>query len=399
MDYPLFYNSVNGDRVYDADSFSDWLKKFFTTGVFKDELRVTAASGMTVNISAGYANINGKVMEFDASSLTLDPAEAHLHRIDAVVIERNDTSRNFTLKIVKGNPNVNSAVTAPALVRNTAVYQIMLAKIRVNAGATYISQAHITDTRADASLCGYVAGTVTQMDFTQFSAQFQAYYDAFISGNQTAFETWFAGLQDILDEDTAGHLQNEIDNCVKQDSALISNIQQAIANAVSKAGDVMTGSLQVAEKMRVTNGSAADGQLSGTADGDFGVYDNLHNKWVAHTDSDGATHVPVTATSIYFTKKACTEVNTAYAYTAVSALADWSIVAVRFTVYETVQILFFVRGISGASTLVDNPSAGRFRGSITVDWTNNRIGIRCLNAGSGNTRYDLVYFDRVYGVL
>jgi hypothetical protein len=99
MDYPLFYNSVNGDRVYDADSFSDWLKKFFTTGVFKDELRVTAASGMTVNISAGYANINGKVMEFDASSLTLDPAEAHLHRIDAVVIERNDTSRNFTLKI------------------------------------------------------------------------------------------------------------------------------------------------------------------------------------------------------------------------------------------------------------------------------------------------------------
>jgi hypothetical protein len=89
----------------------------------------------------------------------------------------------------------------------------------------------------------------------------------------------------------------------------------------------------------------------------------------------------------------------AYAYTAVSALADWSIVAVRFTVYETVQILFFVRGISGASTLVDNPSAGRFRGSITVDWINNRIGIRCLNAGNGNTRYDLVYFDRIYGVL
>lgn len=218
MDYPLFYNSVNGDRVYDADSFSDWLKKFFTTGVFKDELRVTAASGMTVNISAGYANINGKVMEFDASSLTLDPAEAHLHRIDAVVIERNDTSRNFTLKIVKGNPNVNSAVTAPALVRNTAVYQIMLAKIRVSAGATYISQAHITDTRADASLCGYVAGTVTQMDFTQFSAQFDSYLAQFKSGRQADFDEWFAHIQDVLDDDTAGHLMNEINNRVRMDT-------------------------------------------------------------------------------------------------------------------------------------------------------------------------------------
>jgi len=109
--------------------------------------------------------------------------------------------------------------------------------------------------------------------------------------------------------------------------------------------------------------------------------------------------VPVSATSIYFTKKACTEINTAYAYTAVSALADWSIIAVRFTVYETVETLLFVRGISGACTIADNPSIGRFRGSITVDWTNNRIGIRCLNAGSGNTRYDLVYFDRIYGVL
>lgn len=218
MDYPLFYNSVNGDRVYDANSFSDWLKKFFTTGVFKDELRVTAASGMTVNISAGYVNINGKVMEFDASSLTLDPAEAHLHRIDAVVIERNDTSRNFTLKIVKGNPNVNSAVTAPALVRNTAVYQIMLAKIRVSAGATYISQAHITDTRADASLCGYVAGTVTQMDFTQFSAQFDSYLAQFKSGRQADFDEWFAHIQDVLDDDTAGHLMNEINNRVRMDT-------------------------------------------------------------------------------------------------------------------------------------------------------------------------------------
>ena len=32
--YANFYNSDNGDRVYDADSFSEWLRPFFKTGVF-----------------------------------------------------------------------------------------------------------------------------------------------------------------------------------------------------------------------------------------------------------------------------------------------------------------------------------------------------------------------------
>jgi len=32
--YGLFFNSENGDRVYDADSFSEWLKPFFKNGVF-----------------------------------------------------------------------------------------------------------------------------------------------------------------------------------------------------------------------------------------------------------------------------------------------------------------------------------------------------------------------------
>ena len=35
--YGLFWNSVSSDRVYDADSFAEWLNKFFTTGVFNGE--------------------------------------------------------------------------------------------------------------------------------------------------------------------------------------------------------------------------------------------------------------------------------------------------------------------------------------------------------------------------
>lgn len=217
MDYPLFYNSVDGDRTYDADSFSDWLKKFFTTGVFKDEMQVTASGGMGISVSGGYVNINGKVMMFDTTPLTVGTADSRYYRIDSVIVERNDTLRQFAIKIVAGNTSIESTVEGVTPVRSGGIYQLVLARIKVKPGATAITQADITDTRADAELCGIVAGTVDAMDFTQFNAQFDAYLSQFKASQQADFETWFQGLQDVLDEDTAGHLQNEIDACVQQD--------------------------------------------------------------------------------------------------------------------------------------------------------------------------------------
>ena len=61
-DYGYFSNSNNRDRKYNAESFEEWLKPFFNTGIFNGGLQVTAQStpDMTVKVSAGYANINGK---------------------------------------------------------------------------------------------------------------------------------------------------------------------------------------------------------------------------------------------------------------------------------------------------------------------------------------------------
>ena len=223
MQYPLFYNSINDDRPYDADSFADWLKKFFTTGVFKDELQVSAVSGMGISVSAGYVNINGKVMEFATTPLTIGTADGTYYRIDSVIIERNDTDRQFYIKVVQGNTGTEDSVQGVTPVRSGAIYQLVIARIMVRPGATAITQADITDTRADSDLCGIVASTVTEMDFTQFKAQFDAYFEDFKSGKQTDFNTWFANLQYVLDGDVAGHLQDEIDACVKQDIPLITN--------------------------------------------------------------------------------------------------------------------------------------------------------------------------------
>lgn len=198
-EYGLFWNSVSSDRLYDADSFSEWLKKFFTTGVFNGDLQVLAASGMDVTVQTGYANIEGKVRFFDtATTFTLAPASGTYPRIDTIVVERNDTDREITIKYVQGTYSGNTP-TPTAPVRAAGVYQIVLAQIYVAVGATEIAQGNITDTRANNTLCGWVVGTVDRVDVEQMTAQVQ-----------DEMETWFEGMKDQLSEDAAINLQNQI---------------------------------------------------------------------------------------------------------------------------------------------------------------------------------------------
>lgn len=223
--YGLFWNSVDSDRLYDADSFAEWLRKFFTTGVFDGELQVTSAGGMDVSVSGGYANIDGKVRFFDsATKLTLATAGATYPRIDTIVVERNDTDRRITIKAITGTYSANPTATAP--VRANNVYQIVLAQIYVAAGATSITQATITDTRKDTSLCGIVAATIKNPDFGQWYAQ-----------NEAQFTEWFAAMKDQLTTDAAGNLQTEIDvvkKSVSDNAESIASNKTAIASNTAK---------------------------------------------------------------------------------------------------------------------------------------------------------------------
>ncbi|MBQ9046788.1 MAG: hypothetical protein IJ120_02700 [Solobacterium sp.] len=200
-DYGLFWNSVNGDRKYDADSFEIWAKKFFTTGVFNGDLQVTADGGMNVLVGTGYCCIEGKVKFFDtAVSLTISSPSGVYPRIDNVVIERDDINRRIIAKVQEGALTGDDP-TAPEPIRENGVYQIVLAQIYVSANATEIRQDYITDKRADNSVCGWIVGTVSRVDVQQMTAQAEA-----------DFENWYEAVKDQLSEDAAGHLQLEIDD-------------------------------------------------------------------------------------------------------------------------------------------------------------------------------------------
>lgn len=393
MQYPLFYNSVKvdgvDDRPYDADSFSDWLKKFFTTGVFEGELQVSAVSGMGISVSAGYVNINGKVMMFGATPLTVGTADGTYYRIDSVIIERNDTDRQFYIKVVQGNTGTEDSVQGVTPVRSGAIYQLVLARIMVRPGATAITQADITDTRADSNLCGIVASTVTEMDFSQFKAQFDAYFEDFKSGKQTDFNTWFANLQYVLDGDVAGHLQNEIDKKLNKSGGAINGLLSI--NATETTGN--DGAVLV----RSDTGGAS-GELIADRSGKFGAYDTEHGKWLINSDADGYLHAGITPKLINSEKQTAATVGTDYSYIPFADIGDFNVILVRFTVHEQQQMCVFVRGTNSQYALTDYPSAGKFRGTLTVDWSAHSVAIRCIEAGTSSW-LNLVYFDYVYGIL
>lgn len=209
----LFWNSENGDRTYDAESMSTWLRRFFTTGVFQDDCQVTATEGMVVQMGTGYANLEGKVRNFEnVSNFTLEPASSRNPRIDTIVIERNDVERTIGAKAITGQYSGETPQpTAP--VRSEGVFQIVVAQILVEAGVTTITQSAITDTRPDSTICGWVTGTVDEIDLSQILEQ-----------STEQFDTWFDHMKGQLDEDAAGHLQNEIDELATQMDSVITRL-------------------------------------------------------------------------------------------------------------------------------------------------------------------------------
>ena len=197
--YANFYNSVDGDRVYDASSMEEWLKPFFVTGVFNGNLQVTAdGTAMAVTVAPGYVNIGGKTRWFESANvLTIAPASGSLKRIDNIVVRRDDANRNIVLDVVTGTAAAEP--TAPAPTRTDSVYELVLARVSVGIGALNIKQVDITDKRPDPDVCGWVASTVTEMDFSQFTAQFEDFFARFKAGTIADVTQWFEDQEEAFE--------------------------------------------------------------------------------------------------------------------------------------------------------------------------------------------------------
>lgn len=191
-----FFNAVQSggvyDRVYNAEDVTSYLNKIVGNGVFpnpSNQLQVRAGTGMQVIVKAGEGWINGhKLINTADMQISVDGPDALLNRIDRVIFYADVSTRSMGIMIKKGTNATNP--TAPALVRNTTRYEMSLATVRVNKQITGIAQSMITDTRADSSVCGWVAGLIQQVDTSQLFVQWQTAYSNYYNQSTAAFDSW-----------------------------------------------------------------------------------------------------------------------------------------------------------------------------------------------------------------
>ena len=243
-----FYNSIKGDRKYNALEMSSIFDGIIVDGVYMsigDALNVKSSGGMGITVGIGRAWFNHTwTLNDSLLPLTLANSDVLLNRIDAIVLEVNNNTevRKNTIKILKGTPS--SKPVKPTMTEGELLNQHPLAYISIPAGATSISQSNI-ENAVGTSACPYVTGVLKGMDIDKLVAQWGAQWaewlssntdawkafmsdntnewksfmaknknewSALINGNTSEFETWFEHMKDQLSEDAAGNLQLQVDN-------------------------------------------------------------------------------------------------------------------------------------------------------------------------------------------
>lgn len=284
------------DRAISAQPLKNLIHRLFSDGILPDistNLQVVAGeSGMTVTVKVGFCIIQGGLkLEENERTLSIQAADSNYSRIDSVIMRWNDNVdyRECDLYVIQGTAAANPV--RPELTREGGIYELGLADILIPAQSTTISNERITDTRYESARCGVISSisefdttfiynqvqsdlatfqSGAESDFTTWATNQQSAYEEWIFNAESAFGNWendekeaflewFATLQDILDENVAGHLQNEIDG--------LDNRLTTVEGTIGGYDSQISG---LGDRMTAVEGDVGTLQTSmGTAQGDI----------------------------------------------------------------------------------------------------------------------------------
>lgn len=275
-----FFNAIldpegNPDRAFDANDFSRYFGTLIKNGVFPNpstNFQIQGDQGnMSVKAERGLAWIEGHLRYDDSVFiLNIDPADSVLDRIDRVVLRLDTLERCIKWVVKKGE--LSGRPVAQTLQRDADAYEIALADITINHGATKVTQTMITDLRMNTELCGWVTGTVTQIDTTTLFNQMEQWKSDYIAktntwtstqeqeflnwrklfegaantwraGEEKKFTDWFNSIKGQLQGDVATNLTTRVE---KLEESL--NTMQLTADNVS---------ISAIDGLNTVNGEAA----------------------------------------------------------------------------------------------------------------------------------------------
>lgn len=142
-----FYNSLNHDRVYDADTVGSIFDGVIEDGVYStigDHFNVKPNTGMSLYVGSGRAWAWHTWFYNDQNyQLTIDSASSALDRWDYICIKIDKSAgvRASSLVVVKGTPSSTPSDPVPS--DTNTVHYLKIAKIIVSKGITTIGAGNI----------------------------------------------------------------------------------------------------------------------------------------------------------------------------------------------------------------------------------------------------------------
>lgn len=234
MQKSSFFNSVSGDRKYQASDFAAYFGSLLTNGVFPNpgtNLQVVSNSDMTVTVNIGKGWISGYFYLNDAVLiLPIDVADGILKRIDRIALRMDTVNRSIAAVVKKGT--FSSTPVALALQRDADAYELALADVYVDAGVTSITGAAITDQRLNTVLCGWV-NSLIQADTTAIFDQYQAWFASTTAAEEADFSTWFDSIKGQLSGDIATNLTVAVNAATTTANAATTTADAAYATATA----------------------------------------------------------------------------------------------------------------------------------------------------------------------
>lgn len=213
-----FFNSVNGDRTYNAEQMSHIFEGLITDGVYEsvgNKLAVQPNSGMVIQIATGRGWFDKRWVNNDAPyTMTVEASDVTLNRYVAVCIRVDSTNAVRTAVPYLKYSDFATTPTKPTMTRTATIKEYCLAYVYIPAKATAISAENIEDTRFNTSLCGWVTGLITQVSTSTLFEQWQALFEGFMTQETADFNEWFENLQVELDSETATRLTNALPTAV-----------------------------------------------------------------------------------------------------------------------------------------------------------------------------------------
>lgn len=208
-----YFNSVDGDRKYNAETMSNYFEGLICDGVYNsigDKFKVTYGDDLSVNVGTGRAMQSCRwIRNTSTYNVELQASDVQMQRYDAIVLrlDLNDTVRDFTIEVKTGTSALANP-TKPSVTNTALVKELCLAYVFVDANVHSIHQSNIEDMRGS-SLCPWVTGLIEQVDTSTLFSQFETAYnelysnwasqfESYLADKKTEFEKWFSNLESTL---------------------------------------------------------------------------------------------------------------------------------------------------------------------------------------------------------